>query len=61
MLEETGLTLPERSIRFLTATNDIFEQEQKHYVTIFMVCLLPANSGDPEVSGSAGGSIAEVG
>ncbi len=34
-LEETGLELGELS--FLTATNDIFTEEEKHYITLFMV------------------------
>ena len=33
--EETGLEI--RNIRFGTITNDIFEKENKHYVTICMV------------------------
>lgn len=34
ILEETGLTV--QNARFLTATNDVMEDEGKHYVTIFM-------------------------
>ncbi len=34
-LEEVGVEIA--NIRFLAATNDVFEQEEKHYVTIFMV------------------------
>lgn len=34
-LEETGLTI--KNIRFSTATNDIFEKEGKHYITLFMI------------------------
>lgn len=34
VLEETGITI--KNIKFATATNDIFEKENKHYVTIFM-------------------------
>ena len=46
ILEETGLSVDERTLRYLTATNDIFAGEseseseglrKKHYVTIFMV------------------------
>jgi ADP-ribose pyrophosphatase YjhB (NUDIX family) len=36
ILEETGLVV--RDVRFLTATNDVFAAEGKHYVTIFMTC-----------------------
>lgn len=34
VLEETGLTI--NGITYLTATNDLFEKENKHYVTIFV-------------------------
>jgi 8-oxo-dGTP diphosphatase len=33
-LEETGLEISQ--LRYLTATNSVFEIENKHYVTIFM-------------------------
>lgn len=33
--EETGITV--KNIRFGTATNDIFFQEESHYITIFML------------------------
>lgn len=33
--EETGIEI--KNVRFGTATNDIFEKESKHYITIFMV------------------------
>lgn len=32
-LEEVGLTL--ENIRFVTATNDVFKKENKHYITLF--------------------------
>jgi len=35
LFEETGITI--RNIRFGPFTNDFFEQEQKHYVTLFVV------------------------
>lgn len=35
VLEETGLVI--KNIRKLTFTNDIFEAEQKHYITCFLV------------------------
>ncbi len=44
-LEETGIAIT--NIRFATATNDIFETEQKHYITIFM--LADYVSGDAKV------------
>ena len=34
--EETGITVSK--IRFAGLTNDIFEKENKHYITIFMIC-----------------------
>lgn len=34
--EETNLTV--KDIQFGAITNDIFENEHKHYVTIFMIC-----------------------
>lgn len=34
-MEETGIAI--KNIRFGTATNDIFEAEEKHYITIFMI------------------------
>ena len=33
--EETGIKI--KNIRFGTATNDFFEKENKHYVTLFML------------------------
>ncbi len=35
VLEETSLTI--KNIRFGTVTNDIFEKEEKHYITLFML------------------------
>ncbi len=35
IFEETGITI--KNPRLTTFTNDIFEQEQKHYVTLFVV------------------------
>jgi 8-oxo-dGTP diphosphatase len=36
ILEETGLKV--KNIRFLTATNDVMKKDNKHYITMFMVC-----------------------
>ncbi|GLI72367.1 hypothetical protein PoHVEF18_000539 [Penicillium ochrochloron] len=47
ILEETGLQI--RNIRFLTATNSVFEAEGKHYVTIFMAAVLSNDSDQPEI------------
>ncbi|RZT96040.1 8-oxo-dGTP diphosphatase [Ancylomarina subtilis] len=35
ILEETGLRI--KNVRYGTVTNDIFQEEQKHYVTIVML------------------------
>lgn len=34
-LEETGIEI--KNVRFAVVTNDIFPNEEKHYVTIFMI------------------------
>ncbi|MDK9778370.1 MULTISPECIES: NUDIX hydrolase [Vibrio] len=44
--EETGLVVD--SIEKLTFTNDIFEKEGKHYVTLFV--LASCGSGEPQVA-----------
>jgi 8-oxo-dGTP diphosphatase len=44
-LEETGIKI--KNTKFLTATNDIFEKENKHYVTIIM--LAEYDSGKVEI------------
>jgi len=43
--EEAGIEI--MNIRFGAATNDIFEKERKHYITIFM--LADWKSGEPKV------------
>jgi 8-oxo-dGTP diphosphatase len=35
VMEETGLDV--KNIHFLTAVNSVMEEEQKHYITVFMV------------------------
>ena len=35
VMEETGITI--KNLRFGTVTNDIFEKEGKHYITIIMI------------------------
>ena len=44
--EETGLVVD--GIEKLTFTNDIFEKEAKHYVTLFV--LASCDSGEPQVT-----------
>ncbi|BBL90510.1 NUDIX domain-containing protein [Vibrio rotiferianus] len=46
VLEETGLVVD--SIEKLTFTNDIFEKEDKHYVTLFVIAA--CDSGEPQVT-----------
>lgn len=36
VMEETSLVV--KNTRFAALTNDIFEQENKHYITVFMLC-----------------------
>jgi 8-oxo-dGTP diphosphatase len=43
--EELGITL--RDLKFRTITNDVFEADQKHYVTIWMEAFIA--SGEPEL------------
>ena len=46
--EETGL--PVVKIQFLAATNDFMPSEGKHYVTIFMGCMIEGQNKEPVVS-----------
>ncbi len=43
--EEAGVEIAD--IRFLTATNDVFEKEGKHYITVWMIARW--KSGEPKV------------
>jgi 8-oxo-dGTP diphosphatase len=36
VLEETGLAV--ENVRFGAITNDVFEREGRHYLTVFMIC-----------------------
>ncbi|KAL4774984.1 NUDIX hydrolase domain-like protein [Aspergillus nidulans var. acristatus] len=36
LIEETGVHVDKNSVQYLTATNDVFEEDGKHYVTIFV-------------------------
>lgn len=44
-LEESGVEIS--SPRFVTVTNDIFEEERKHYITVYM--LAEWESGEPMI------------
>jgi ADP-ribose pyrophosphatase YjhB (NUDIX family) len=48
LLEETGLTVGEKDMHFLTAGNNVFKEEGQHYVTIAMGCILPPDA-EPKV------------
>jgi 8-oxo-dGTP diphosphatase len=43
--EETGLLV--KNCRFVTCTNDLFTDHNKHYVTLYVVC--EYESGEPEI------------
>ncbi len=43
--EETGLAIAK--VEFVTCTNDIFDKENKHYVTIYMKAAW--KSGEPQI------------
>lgn len=47
-LEETGLSV--KGLKVLTVTNDVFEDDDKHYITIFVVCKLLDEEQEPQVS-----------
>jgi 8-oxo-dGTP diphosphatase len=51
VLEETGLEVG--NIKFLTATNDVFG-EGKHYVTIFVTCVITGENKVARVSSLSG-------
>ncbi len=44
-MEETGITI--KSITMGPFTNDIFEKEQKHYITLFAIC--EHDEGEPKI------------
>jgi len=47
LLEETGLTAT--GLRPLTNTNDYFLVEDKHYITLFLVCTRKDESQEPQI------------
>jgi ADP-ribose pyrophosphatase YjhB (NUDIX family) len=51
--EETGLEVEPGEMRFLTVTNTVWGEEQKHYVTVFMGCRV-GEDATPEVCDAAG-------
>ncbi|EXM03543.1 hypothetical protein FOIG_06332 [Fusarium odoratissimum NRRL 54006] len=46
-LEETGLKV--KALQHVATTNDVFETEKKHYITIFVSCQLVNESDQPQV------------
>ena len=44
-LEEAGIEI--KNIRFVTATNDVNREDDKHYITIFVLC--DHASGEPKL------------
>lgn len=47
VLEETGMKLD--GVKFLTITNDVFHDAQKHFITIFMLGVVADDSFEPKV------------
>ena len=47
VMEETGLKV--KDVQFLTATNDFMPKEDRHYVTLFMVCVREDDWESPDV------------
>ncbi|KAM5343463.1 hypothetical protein ACJ41O_012000 [Fusarium nematophilum] len=46
-LEETGLKI--RAGKVVAVTNDVFEKEGKHYITIFVRCEMEDENAQPEI------------
>jgi len=45
-MEETGLEI--QNVRFAAVTNDVFQDDNKHYVTVWV--LSDASSGEPSIT-----------
>jgi len=45
--EETGLGI--QNIRYLSATNDIMKKDNKHYITVFMMCERAEEARSPAI------------
>ncbi|KAF2877376.1 NUDIX hydrolase domain-like protein [Massariosphaeria phaeospora] len=45
VLEETGLEVGD--VKFLVATNDVMGEEGKHYVTVFVTCVVVGEGKEP--------------
>ncbi|KAG9503737.1 hypothetical protein J7337_003692 [Fusarium musae] len=46
-LEETGLKV--KALKHIATTNDVFETEKKHYITIFVSCQMVNESDEPKI------------
>ncbi|KAH7260910.1 NUDIX hydrolase domain-like protein [Fusarium redolens] len=46
-LEETGLKI--RAIKHVATTNDVFQTEKKHYITIFVYCEMVDQNAEPQI------------
>ncbi|KAF5025690.1 hypothetical protein F66182_2296 [Fusarium sp. NRRL 66182] len=46
-LEETGLKI--RAVKVIAVTNDVFEDEKKHYITIFVRCEMVDGNAQPQI------------
>ncbi|KAM0438619.1 hypothetical protein ACHAPT_001371 [Fusarium lateritium] len=47
VLEETGLKV--RGVKIVAVTNDVFEKEGKHYITLFVYCEMEDKTAQPQV------------
>ncbi|KAL8804021.1 MAG: hypothetical protein Q9182_002812 [Xanthomendoza sp. 2 TL-2023] len=47
VLEETGLKVT--NVEFLTATNDFMPNDNKHYITLFVVCVRENDGEEPQI------------
>lgn len=47
-LEETGLRV--KGVKVVAVTNDVFDAESKHYITIFVQCVMEDSEAKPQVS-----------
>lgn len=50
-LEETGLEV--KGLKVINVTNDVFEEADKHYITLFVLCEMIDSQQKPEVSSVA--------
>jgi 8-oxo-dGTP diphosphatase len=47
-LEETGLRV--KGAKVIAVTNDVFDADSKHYITLFVRCMLEDADTQPQVS-----------